>query len=59
MWLINAKTLKLEHYMTDEMTPPYAILSHTWGSAEVNFQEWIKESPTLQHKDGYTKVLAS
>jgi len=37
MWLINVHTLELEaHY-----TPPhYVILSHTWGSEEVSFQEW-------------------
>ncbi|KAL8310668.1 hypothetical protein RB601_003610 [Gaeumannomyces tritici] len=30
MRLINVKTLKLEEF-PDDKTPPYAILSHTWG----------------------------
>lgn len=31
MRLINIKTLKLEEFLNDD-TPPYAILSHTWGN---------------------------
>ncbi|KAK1238110.1 hypothetical protein MKX08_002689 [Trichoderma sp. CBMAI-0020] len=31
MRLINTKTLELEEF-EDGWTPPYAILSHTWGS---------------------------
>jgi ankyrin repeat protein len=31
MRLINVKALKLEEFL-DEIIPPYAILSHTWGS---------------------------
>ncbi|KAJ6036615.1 hypothetical protein N7540_000894 [Penicillium herquei] len=38
MRLINAKTLELEEYM-DSQIPKYAILSHTWTTNEVNFQE--------------------
>lgn len=31
MHLINVETLRLERFIADS-TPPYAILSHTWGS---------------------------
>ncbi|KAK9776228.1 putative Heterokaryon incompatibility protein-domain-containing protein [Seiridium cardinale] len=35
--LLNAKTLRLEDFSSQP--PPYAILSHTWGSDEISFQE--------------------
>ncbi|CAH0045600.1 unnamed protein product [Clonostachys solani] len=40
MRLINVKTLKLEEFL-DYETPPYAILSHTWGSDhdELSFRD--------------------
>ncbi|KXH61821.1 hypothetical protein CSAL01_08587 [Colletotrichum salicis] len=37
MWLINVNTLELEEFIEPDF--PYAILSHTWGSEEVSFQE--------------------
>ena len=36
-------------------TPPYAILSHTWGSEEVTFQDLVHSSSKT--KAGYRKVL--
>ncbi|KAL5088552.1 hypothetical protein Trisim1_006509 [Trichoderma cf. simile WF8] len=40
MRLINVKTLKLEEFL-DYRAPPYAILSHTWGSddEELSFRD--------------------
>lgn len=38
MWLLHSKTLELKLYY-DNNTPPYAILSHTWGENEVSFQQ--------------------
>lgn len=38
MRLINAHTLMLEEYT--EPIPPYAILSHTWGQQELEFQDF-------------------
>ncbi|SPO04558.1 uncharacterized protein DNG_07243 [Cephalotrichum gorgonifer] len=38
MRLLNANTIKLEEF-NEADAPPYAILSHTWGSQEVTFQE--------------------
>src|SRR3569833_1359671 len=38
MWLINVETLDLEEHFHDKST--YAILSHTWDSGEVTFEDW-------------------
>lgn len=38
MRLINVDTLHI-HTFTEQDTPPYAILSHTWGHDELTFQE--------------------
>jgi hypothetical protein len=56
MWLINTSTTRLEpkpFYEPD--IPPYAILSHTWGNDEVDFQEF-KEEKTAKPKDGWFKI---
>ncbi|KAF3013239.1 hypothetical protein E8E14_007455 [Neopestalotiopsis sp. 37M] len=37
MRLLNASTLRLEEFPSQ--TPPYAILSHTWGDEEISFQD--------------------
>ncbi|TLS25613.1 hypothetical protein PpBr36_07552 [Pyricularia pennisetigena] len=39
MRLINAGSLELEEFVG--AAPPFAILSHTWGRAEVAFQDWL------------------
>lgn len=39
MRLINAHTHKLESFF-GRATPPYAILSHVWGTDEISFQQW-------------------
>ena len=58
MYLINVRTLRLEEFISDEVAPPYAILSHTWGKEEVSFQEFIQEprSETTLNKAGYQKI---
>ncbi|KAK2043679.1 HET-domain-containing protein, partial [Colletotrichum somersetense] len=38
MWLINTDTLTLEE-VTDPFSYSYAILSHTWNSDEITFQD--------------------
>ena len=53
MRLINIQTLQLEEFMG--RTPPYAILSHTWGAEEVTFQEF--HHPGIrQKKSGFNKI---
>jgi len=55
MRLLNVKTLRLESFVGDE-TPPYAILSHTWGIDEVGFTDiqWPDGPPSTGA--GITKV---
>ncbi|KAM5347616.1 hypothetical protein ACJ41O_007440 [Fusarium nematophilum] len=58
MRLLNAKTITLEVF-NETNTPPYAILSHTWGSDEVTFQEIEAYSPRPTSKAGYQKIVKS
>ncbi|KAI0482585.1 hypothetical protein GGR56DRAFT_196853 [Xylariaceae sp. FL0804] len=46
MWLVHAKTRRLEKFL-DGRAPPYAILSHTWGpdDEEISFLE-LQEADT-------------
>ncbi|KAF2877334.1 heterokaryon incompatibility protein-domain-containing protein, partial [Massariosphaeria phaeospora] len=53
MRLLNIKTRRLEEFFGDT-TPPYAILSHTWGRDEVTFQDLSREEHKLRH--GYKKI---
>jgi hypothetical protein len=48
MRLINVDTLEMKEFF-DHSMPPYAILSHTWGSDEVSFQDWqvVADFPAL------------
>jgi hypothetical protein len=48
MRLIDVDTLELRSF-TDNDTPKYAILSHTWGPDEVSYQElvWINRIKKL------------
>jgi len=55
MWLLNAETRRLEEFFEDQ-APPYAILSHTWGAEEVNFEDMEGTSPPT-HKLGYQKIV--
>ncbi|KAK5315542.1 hypothetical protein LTR93_009797 [Exophiala xenobiotica] len=52
MWLLDTTTLELCQFFSD--TPPYAILSHTWGEEEVTFQEI--GTPDAEKKRGYKKI---
>ncbi|KAF0323593.1 het domain-containing protein [Colletotrichum asianum] len=64
MWLINTRTLKLEEFF-DAAVPDYAILSHTWGSDEVSFQEFNSLNATsgdpadliIKDRAGYPKII--
>ncbi|KAH7395485.1 heterokaryon incompatibility protein-domain-containing protein, partial [Cadophora sp. MPI-SDFR-AT-0126] len=55
MRLLNSRTLKLEEFLSEKV-PPYIILSHTWGSEEVSFQEMQHPNEEIRNKLGYTKV---
>lgn len=53
MRLIDAQTLKLKEFVESE-TPPYAILSHTWGSKEITFRA-MQAGPD-RNKEGFKKI---
>ncbi|OAA63371.1 Heterokaryon incompatibility [Niveomyces insectorum RCEF 264] len=52
----NDGALRLERYTDRSKRPPYAILSHTWGSddEEVTYKDMLNESGT--GKVGYEKI---
>ena len=52
MRLLNTLTREL-HEFFDEETPPYAILSHTWGKDEVSLRD-LERGET--NKAGYSKI---
>jgi len=53
MWLINTSSLKLEHFISPDQAPPYAVLSHTWEDGEVSFQEFQAGETS---KRGFAKI---
>lgn len=61
MRLINVVTYELKEFFT-EKTPPYAILSHTWGAEEVTLQDWTRlkgqstKHQSLKDKTGFKKI---
>jgi hypothetical protein len=62
MWLVNTRTIELRSF-SEAFPPPYAILSHTWGSDndEVSFQEMSSAAAarpeSVLAKPGYHKIL--
>jgi hypothetical protein len=54
MWLIDTMTLKLE-FVNNPEDHEYAILSHTWGSGEVSFQE-MANLDIARTKPGFSKI---
>jgi hypothetical protein len=57
MWLINARTLKLEE-VWGESVKEYAILSHRWEDGEVSFQDM--QNPAVAFtKKGFAKIRKS
>ncbi|KAF4887717.1 Vegetative incompatibility protein HET-E-1 [Colletotrichum fructicola] len=53
MRLIDTTTLHLREFF-DSQRPAYSILSHTWGSEEVTFQEWMESR--VEAKSGFQKI---
>jgi hypothetical protein len=54
MRLLNARTITLENFTSENVAPPYAILSHTWGLEEVTLDDLEQENPSRLH--GYWKI---
>ena len=60
MRLLHTTTVTLSEFRDDEI-PPYAILSHTWGKAEVSLQHLDKCGAAQLERDGlagYLKIKA-
>ncbi|KAJ4332716.1 hypothetical protein N0V95_009589 [Ascochyta clinopodiicola] len=55
MRLINSKTLELEEFDYPE-TPPYAILSHTWGDGELTCHDICSSERVQGKENGYMKL---
>ena len=57
MRLLNTRTIKLHSFHGDDDIPRYAILSHTWGNAEVSFYDLsVKGAAKLKYSEGYSKI---
>lgn len=56
MRLLNVHTRRLEEFFSGSL-PAYAILSHTWGSDEVTFQQLGEIG--YQSRQGYAKIDGS
>jgi hypothetical protein len=58
MHLLNTKTNELKDFIGS--TPPYAILSHTWGDDEVTFQDILQSAVggkrLIEATAGYAKI---
>jgi hypothetical protein len=55
MRLINTSTLDYEEF-EPAVAPPYAILSHTWSSAELSFQD-VQNDRKAGKKPEYAKLI--
>ena len=55
MHLINTENLRLECFLG--VSPPYAILSHTWGPEEVTFADFQSQDENRrERKAGFKKI---
>ncbi|KAG7143450.1 Vegetative incompatibility protein HET-E-1 like [Verticillium longisporum] len=60
MRLINTTTFEFKEFFSG--IPPYAILSHTWGTedgSEVTFKQWLERNATPTTSAGLAKILKS
>ena len=58
MRLLNTQTIQLESFNgNEEDIPPYAILSHTWGTDEITFQD-VTQQPLeeIRRREAFYKV---
>lgn len=56
MRLLHANTRQLKEFNGDEIIPPYAILSHTWGRTEDEVAHRDMSSPSASQIPGYSKI---
>lgn len=55
MWLLEISKFEL-HWFPNDAVPSYAILSHTWGTEEVSFQDIQGSHTGIKHRLGYQKI---
>ena len=55
MHLLNTRTKRLSEFF-NELRPPYAILSHTWGSEEVTFQVLLQHHEEALRPQSSSKI---
>ncbi len=55
MRLLNTKTLRLELFLGENI-PKYAILSHTWGEAEILFEDLNPAKNPIEGQLATTKL---
>ena len=58
MRLLNTQTIQLESFNgNEEDIPPYAILSHTWGTDEITFQD-VTQQPleAIRRREAFYKI---
>ena len=53
--IFDDETFAFEEYFDLKQTPPYAILSHTWGAEEITYQD-IGDLEHARTKAGYQKI---
>jgi len=58
MRLIHTKTLEFHEFFSEQV-PPYAILSHTWGTEELSLQEFLNPHRNTKKKQGYIKITCT
>jgi hypothetical protein len=57
MRLLNTDTWEMTEFISHDQIPPYAILSHTWESQEVTYQDWeSREASGIEHLAGFRKI---
>ena len=57
MRLLHTTTIKLTSFDDDDSIPPYAILSHTWGEAEISYHDLLNYAESkLKKSEGYQKI---
>ena len=57
MRLLHTTTIELSSFDDDDSIPPYAILSHTWGNAEISFHDLLNYAESKQKKSKrYQKI---
>jgi hypothetical protein len=60
MRLLNVKTLQLDPstFETGE-APPYAILSHTWETEEITYEDITSGNEAHHQKQGWQKIVGA